>query len=134
MPFEFAVDKVTYEKDGTVLHGVVKAGAIDEPEVLVVLTQSGPFRGDMVSMEVYGSKMRPLGPDPELRIELVVAGHPPKHDIVVPCVAVTEDHPLAGRRAPLRPARGGGRRGASGSIGRTQETGGGIESERLRWS
>lgn len=96
MPFEFAVDKVTYEEDGTVLHGVVRAGALDEPEVLVVPTRGGAFRGHMVGMEVHGSKMRPLGPDPELRIELVIAGHPPEHDVLTPCVAVTEDGPSAG--------------------------------------
>jgi hypothetical protein len=90
MPFQFQVLSVEYEHEDTVINGHVVAGEVGTPESVVLPTGGGQsYRFRIVGMQAPG-------PDWPIRVghrgivQLVLSGHPPGKDILVPCVAVAD--------------------------------------------
>ncbi len=99
MPFRFEVSAVKYEhlppdREETVLTGRLVEGAIEGQESVLVPTKSGtPYRFSMTSLEAPGNPTGvaawPLRPGGGV-MTLGLGGHPPNHDIPVPCVVVAD--------------------------------------------
>jgi hypothetical protein len=98
MPFRFQALSVAYETSGrreeTVFSGYLMEGSINGPEQVIVPTRSGmPNVFSMSSMQTRGNPsgraLYPILPGPNL-ITLGLCGHPPDHDVPVPCVLVAD--------------------------------------------
>jgi hypothetical protein len=98
MPFHFAAVGVRYDggspdDETTILTGHLVEGAIEGPESVLVPTASGAtYRFWMTGLQAPGN---PAGPAWPLRpggglIDLFLGGHPPEHDIAVPCTVVAD--------------------------------------------